>query len=197
MQLARHAPTGITLRHYQDFRLFDLWGEIRKLPPIRTAAAQPDEAGATGTDGAVVRPVVLTVAKRGQTVLTPTGRVPSRVTSQEPRKALQTCVFRTIKALGATGFEPATSCSQSRRASQTAPRPVIVAALHDNGSCLSIFLDAYLRSALTHRRARLDRGSDSTETIQRIQLSIDVGFRFGVVASFRPVQSSQSDERFA
>jgi len=69
--------------------------------------------------------------------------------------------------------------------------------LHDNGSCLSIFLDAYLRSALTHRRARLDRGSDSTETIQRIQLSIDVGFRFGVVASFRPVQSSQSDERFA
>src|SRR3990172_1745048 len=32
--LARHAPTGVTLRHYQDFTLFDLWAEIRKLPNL-------------------------------------------------------------------------------------------------------------------------------------------------------------------
>ncbi len=39
-------------------------------------------------------------------------------------KALKTPSFQGFERIGATGFEPATSCSQSRRASQTAPRPV-------------------------------------------------------------------------
>ena len=38
--LARHAPTGVTLRHYQGFGLFDLWAEIGKLPPIRWSVPQ-------------------------------------------------------------------------------------------------------------------------------------------------------------
>jgi len=33
--LSRHVPQGVTLRHYQDFSVFDLWAEIQKLPRLR------------------------------------------------------------------------------------------------------------------------------------------------------------------
>ena len=54
--LARHAPTGVTLRHYQDFSLFDLWAEIAKLPPIRWDVADAEAVRATGTDEAHPHP---------------------------------------------------------------------------------------------------------------------------------------------
>ena len=74
--LARHAPTGVTLKHYPDFGLFDLWGEIRKLPPIRWTDSEVEFVRATGTDDAVAgaphelnngvaRPVAQNVGRKG------------------------------------------------------------------------------------------------------------------------------------
>jgi len=48
IKLARHAPQGVTMRHYQDFGLFDLHAEIAKLPSIRPVAADQQQR-ATGT----------------------------------------------------------------------------------------------------------------------------------------------------
>ena len=48
--LARHSPTGVTLRSYQDFSLFDLWGEISKLPSIRRDQSRVETGRATGTE---------------------------------------------------------------------------------------------------------------------------------------------------
>lgn len=50
--LARHAPQGVTMRNYQDFSLFDLWGEISKLPCIRVTVPEAQVLRATGTDDA-------------------------------------------------------------------------------------------------------------------------------------------------
>ena len=33
--LARQPPKGVTLRNYQDFNMFDLWGEMAKPPSPR------------------------------------------------------------------------------------------------------------------------------------------------------------------
>ena len=67
MMLARHAPQGVTLKHYQDFTVFDLWRETGKLHPIRWEVTGNETARATGTDGtaphaesAVARRVALT-----------------------------------------------------------------------------------------------------------------------------------------
>jgi len=64
--LARHAPTGVTLKHYQDFTLFDLWGEIRKLPPMRWTGSEAESVRATGTDDAVARPVAQNIGRKGE-----------------------------------------------------------------------------------------------------------------------------------
>jgi hypothetical protein len=70
--LARHAPTGITQRHDQDFSLFDLWAEIDKRPPVRWTEADAETVRATGTDNsqprAVVRPVVRNVGREAVTL---------------------------------------------------------------------------------------------------------------------------------
>lgn len=67
--LARHAPTGVTLKHYQDFGLFDLWGAIRKLPPIRWIEPKAEFLRATGTcdigPNSVARPVALNSGRKG------------------------------------------------------------------------------------------------------------------------------------
>ena len=65
--LARHAPIGVTLRHYQDFALFDLSAEIRKLPGIKPEATQAIPA--TGTYD--VKPVVRAVVPTGGTLAAP------------------------------------------------------------------------------------------------------------------------------
>ncbi len=64
--LARHVPQGVTLEHYQDFGLFDLWAEIRKLPSMRPVTAA-ETVRASGTDDAqaVVRPVAQEVGGKG------------------------------------------------------------------------------------------------------------------------------------
>ncbi len=99
--LARHAPQGVTLRNYQDFGLFDLWSEIRKLPPIRTDA-EAEVARGTGTDGkpisargrSVVRPVVQRTGRKG-VKRSATGRIDDdRVSCGESRETLQKQGFR-------------------------------------------------------------------------------------------------------
>ena len=37
------------MKHYQDFGLFDLWAEIRKLPPISWTAPETERMRAVGT----------------------------------------------------------------------------------------------------------------------------------------------------
>ncbi len=73
IMLARHAPQGVTLRNYQDFGVFDLWAQIRKLPPIR-AEGEAERLRATGTEHSapasvrldpVVRPVVQQAGRLG------------------------------------------------------------------------------------------------------------------------------------
>jgi len=82
IMLARHSPQGITMRHYQDFSLFDLWSEIAKLPSIHNdTTSQPDSIRATGTDSAVVRPVVLKVGRKG-VKRSAVGRIDSKVSSE-------------------------------------------------------------------------------------------------------------------
>ena len=79
--LAGHAPQGVTLRHYRDFSILDLWAEIRKLAPIRTNAIQTEAVAATGTENArpadsrgVVLPVVQNTCRKGVKVAA-TGRI--------------------------------------------------------------------------------------------------------------------------
>ena len=86
--LARHAPAGVTLRHYQDFSILDLWAEICKLPPMRAEAIEAQEARATGTDdrhsptpSGVVLPVVQQPGRMGVKVAA-SGRI-----DDEPRRA--------------------------------------------------------------------------------------------------------------
>ena len=119
-RLARHAPQGITLKHYQDFSLFDMWSEIEKIPsPLD--GTEVNAAIATGTDDsqAVVGNVVGACGfDRPQGALC--DRVETANNSERStRKHYNTREKRRSQpptSIGATGFEPATSCSQSRRA---------------------------------------------------------------------------------
>ena len=112
------APQGVTLKHYQDFGLFDLWAEIRKLPGIKPK--ESESFVATGTDEA--QGVVPGVA--------PTGgisrlRVATFDTLAEPRRNgdgdATSCPdsskhrLASSGRLGDAGLEPATSCVSSRR----------------------------------------------------------------------------------
>lgn len=38
IRFTRHAPPGMTIKHYEDFSLFDMWSEIRKQSPIKAEA---------------------------------------------------------------------------------------------------------------------------------------------------------------
>ncbi len=130
--LARHAPQGITLKHYQDFSLLDLWAEIRKLPGPGDCG-QTVHALATGTDGdrGVVPGVVPTSGPEGQNGASTgkkgakslrgskqadPGRKPLKTSGFDAERARLSTCDKGPEELGATGFEPATSCSQSRRA---------------------------------------------------------------------------------
>ncbi len=125
--LARHAPQGVTLKHYQDFSLFDLWVEIRKLPPIRSEAADEgaETARATGTDDRqaplapdVLRPVARRTGRRGVSVAASGRRVPERRHRDTSRKDYENSGIRAEKALPTVGVEPTTSCSTGRRSNQ-------------------------------------------------------------------------------
>ena len=89
VMLARHTPQGITFKHYQDFSLFDLWADIGKLPPIRPTTVAQDTERATGTDGAVARPVALRLGREG-VKQSATGRIDTGVPSpHQQEKGLQ------------------------------------------------------------------------------------------------------------
>ncbi|GMU37715.1 MAG: hypothetical protein AMXMBFR22_19060 [Phycisphaerae bacterium] len=143
--LARHAAVGVTERHYTDARLLDLWAEIRKLPPIPKAGTEAASVKATGTHGKASAPprvraqgakgwikpgterVALPVALhngiqgRGAAFI---GTVGKSVTSMTPSENTgKNPCFSAENELGATGFEPASSWSQTRRSSRTELRP--------------------------------------------------------------------------
>ncbi len=122
--LARHTPQGVTLKHYQDFTVFDLWAEIAKLPgpPKETEAAR-----ATGTlDATAVGPGASfysapigsdrrLLAKNGGSGLSESSAI---VSSPTPSKHCKTRGLRAKTGLGDRGLEPLTSCVSSRRSGQ-------------------------------------------------------------------------------
>lgn len=126
---ARHSPQGITLRNYQDFSVFDLWSEIRKLPGLEP---EPQQAGkATGSlGGAGVGPPVGPMVGVSTQSPAPSGngdRIRTVAHSNVSRCAVRaTHRLSSAGILGATGFEPATSCSQSRRATGLRHAPLAI-----------------------------------------------------------------------
>ncbi len=127
MKLARHAPRGVTFRNYQDFAVFDLWMEIRKLPGI--TPDEPHVLKATGTCdmGPVVPQVVPTAgirwvssSVRGTVALTPSGGRGKKppLTGSKPRVPMQND-GRAISSVGQS------ACSTRRRSEvQVLYRPV-------------------------------------------------------------------------
>ena len=125
--LARHAPQGVTLKHYQDFTILDLWAEIRKLPPIRSKRPvdQAETAQATGTDDrqalsseGVVLPVVQQPGITGANLAASGRMVTDGCHRQEARNPISKHGLRPAEPLPTAGFEPATSCSTGRRSNQ-------------------------------------------------------------------------------
>jgi len=124
-KLARHTDLRLTMQTYTDERLLDGVSEVEKLPDLTTP--DPVEAvalRATGTDdNLVVPPVVL---RSGEMAC-------DRATASGANKATRAVCSRNDKRMhagassrkiGATGLEPATSWTQTRRSSQTELRPV-------------------------------------------------------------------------
>jgi hypothetical protein len=117
-----------------DPALADHWAEIRKLPSIRRTDPEAEALRATGTGDAVscTKNVAPPVARRvGREGVKPsaTDRNPNDGDAAchldiSPENKGKTGVGDTGMAFGAERFELSTSCSQSRRASQAAPRPV-------------------------------------------------------------------------
>ena len=112
--LARHAPQGVTLKHYQDFSILDLWGEIRKLPPIRATApgAEAAKVAATGTEDGqalasegVVLPVVQQPGRKGVKVAASDRMVPVSCHSDIRRKPLENREETLIAAQERTGAD--------------------------------------------------------------------------------------------
>jgi len=124
IRLARHAPTGITLKHYQDFDGFDLFAEIRKLPGIPQGESEPSAS----TAPPVVPQVVptggisqLRVATNG--THTENGQNGRNGLTRFPDASKH--VLAPTGTFGAERFELSASCSQSRRANRAALRPVV------------------------------------------------------------------------
>ncbi len=119
--LARHAPQGVTLKNYQDFGVFDLWKEIRKLPGIHESG--PQTAKKTGTyDVQGVVPEVVPAGGISQL------RVATSDTHTETRRNqrndVSACADRSKHRLAPCGrlgdgrLELPTSCVSSRRSGQ-------------------------------------------------------------------------------
>ena len=122
VMLARHCVAGVTYTAYQDFRLLDLWGEIAKLPSVDPEGYQQEQL--TGTDAAVAPMVALrTVPTRRQcpemaldvqdeTSNIGRGKRAGNPTKQANNRSKVGC-DPGKSAIGATGFEPATSASRT------------------------------------------------------------------------------------
>ncbi len=132
IMLARHTPQGVTLRNYQDFRLFDLWAEICKLPSLLT---EPEAMQATGTYDATCGPGVVPLSGsdcRDMALIGEKGRLSQggrrqHIASGAGAKSMSHSELATTgeanEQIGATGFEPATSASRTQHSSQTELRP--------------------------------------------------------------------------
>ena len=99
MNLARHSSSNMTIGIYTRLRGDEERAAVESLPALVDEPA----AKATGTDGVVSRRLSEPVAQAG-----------TFGPGDGPRPQ---------PMVGATGFEPATSCTPSKRASQAAPRP--------------------------------------------------------------------------
>lgn len=117
-QLARHTPQGVTLKHSQDYSLFDPWAEIGKLPGPHGESRQA--ARATGTEGAgvVVRPVVR--APRipgglGASCCTKTTSTERNPESSKRYNSRENGDSDMVEGMEPNGLEPSTSWLQTRR----------------------------------------------------------------------------------
>jgi len=126
--LTRHAVAKSNLADsvYTDIGLLDLRGAIERLPDV-LSDSDVAQLRATGTDDArpdpVVLPVVLNCRESRRTTMNAAGsdserRDGNRLNCSEKHADSSRCTF------GATGFEPATSWSQTRRSSRAELRPV-------------------------------------------------------------------------
>lgn len=121
VMLARHAPQGVTLRNYQDFGVFDLWAEIRKLPGLKKP--EQDVDAATGTyDVKTRRPLVPgLVPTHGISQLRVATSDTDAETQCEGRIDVSRCGdsskhrMASPDTLEPTGLEPATFWLQTRR----------------------------------------------------------------------------------
>ncbi len=121
-QLMQHSPKSVTDRHYLDFGVVDLWGEIRKLPPIRLPA-EAEAVRATGTDGqpaappqeSVAYPVALRTGPERPGVAGSDRETPTECYTKDHVSTYENRDFSASEALEPTGFEPATSWLQTRR----------------------------------------------------------------------------------
>ena len=163
--LARHAPQGITLKHYQDFSLFDLWSEIEKIPsPLD--GAEVNTAIATGTDDsqAVVGNVVGACGfDRPQGALC--GRVETESSSEKSARkhynTRQDLIISSGNGLPTPGLEPGTSCSTGRRSSQLSYAGIVATNRH---------------AAETFRKTLLGGAREETpETITRKNYEVALG----------------------
>jgi integrase len=129
MKMARHSSIAITMKHYVDGSQLDTAAAAEKLPDLD---AEPMEAVAsigakTGTDeSAVVSSVVPTVVSQVGAASCEMRRVGSR---RQPATAISRASRNTSqhpakrRNVGAKGFEPSASWSQTRRSNQTELRP--------------------------------------------------------------------------
>ena len=106
---------------YQDFTLFDLWAEIRKLPPIPKAAQVPQELRATGNDGAVIcadnvaLPVALRSDRKG---------VKRSTTDRNPNGGDVAChLDNSLESKGTTAFPASQSHYRRLDSNQRHPAP--------------------------------------------------------------------------
>ncbi len=144
----RHSNINLTMNVYTDPKLLDVYGALDSLPSLDLNASPSTERNsmrATGTDdtpcfsGAtgksfVAPPVAPNVGERGQSVSFAVissdiddERMARTATNENhydsSKKALPAVFAGKASDVGATGFEPATSWSQTRRSSQAELRP--------------------------------------------------------------------------
>jgi len=129
-KLARHTSIELTMRNYTDDRLLDGVGAIENLPDLDVPlAAECETLQATGTDGegvvlGVVPDVVLTGrdASGHETTDTRGGESTAAVS----RASVSSCRNAAASdAIGATGFEPATSWTQTTRSPSLSYAPAV------------------------------------------------------------------------
>ena len=159
----RHSTIDLTMNTYTDPKLLDVYGALDSLPSLDlnpSPSTERQTMRATGTDDqdrtrtvdGMSSPFAPAFApnsgKRGQTVSFTVisldladERTPNRSTLENPyessEKALPAVFASKALKVGMTGFEPATSWSQTRRSSQAELHPESARSLHTKRSCVN------------------------------------------------------------